>query len=93
MIRELKIWCQPGLLLHTYGAAFLRITIFRKCGLEGSASSCLSRELERDAIQAGLVRDWQHTNAKRNHGRRGLSEAGPHETRAVDWSEASSHRA
>jgi hypothetical protein len=25
----------------------------------------LSRELERDAIEAGLVNDWRHTNAKR----------------------------
>jgi hypothetical protein len=30
----------------------------------------LSRELERDAIDAGLIQDWQHTNAKRKHGRK-----------------------
>jgi hypothetical protein len=26
----------------------------------------LSRELERDAIEAGCVEPWQHTNAKRS---------------------------
>jgi hypothetical protein len=30
----------------------------------------LSRELERDAIEAGLIQDWQHTNAKRKKGRK-----------------------
>ena len=30
----------------------------------------LSHELERDAIEAGLVQDWQHTNAKRKKGRK-----------------------
>jgi hypothetical protein len=30
----------------------------------------LSRELERDAIEAGLIQNWQHTNAKRKKGRK-----------------------
>jgi Helix-turn-helix len=30
----------------------------------------LSRELERDAIEAGLVKDWRHTNAKRSEERK-----------------------
>jgi len=30
----------------------------------------LSRELERDAIEAGLVEDWRHTNAKRSEERK-----------------------
>ena len=45
----------------------------RICGsheIEGGGDRVrLSRELERDAIEAGLIRDWQHTNAKRKHGR------------------------
>jgi hypothetical protein len=31
----------------------------------------LSRQLERDAIEAGLVRPWKHTNAKRSAQRKG----------------------
>jgi transcriptional regulator with XRE-family HTH domain len=47
---------------------------WRKTGshkLEGGGSRVrLSRELERDAIEAGLVGAWQHTNAKRKQDRK-----------------------
>jgi hypothetical protein len=39
--------------------------------LEGGGDRVrLSRELERDAIEAGLVRPWQHTNARRSTARK-----------------------
>ena len=36
--------------------------------LEGGGDRVrLSRDLERDAVEAGLVEPWQHTNARRKH--------------------------
>src|SRR2546430_4636814 len=39
-------------------------TLFRSMG--GGDRVVLSRDLERDAVEAGLVEPWQHTNAKRS---------------------------
>lgn len=39
----------------------------------------LSRELERDAIEAGYVEPWQHTNARRS------TEEKPHRARPCNW--------
>ncbi len=49
--------------------------------LEGGGDRVrLSRELERDAIDAGVIRPWIHTNARRSSNRRThrLKNSGPH---------------
>jgi hypothetical protein len=47
------------------------IIALRVCGSAGGGDRVrLSRELERDAIDAGYVEPWRHTNARRSSGRK-----------------------